>query len=215
MKTRLAATIGNAQATRFYVLATTATAAVARSCESVLLPYWAVAEIGAGARSAWPEFEQIAQGDGDLGARLHQVYSRLQARHGRVLLIGGDTPQVTPALLRRALAALNDNKHPFVLGPATDGGFWLFGGRQPVPRSVWLDVHYSQADTARDLCAALAAECGTTATLAELRDVDEAEDLRPLAESLAVMHDPLPAQRDLMAWLPRVTEQFSPPASST
>lgn len=200
VKTRLAATLGVAQATHFYRLAAAATAAVAQSCQPALMPYWAVAEAEPEARLAWPEFAHVWQGEGDLGARLHQIYTELQARHGRVLLIGADAPQLTPALLKRALAALDDADSPFVLGDAADGGFWLFGGRQPIDRRVWLGVRYSQTDTAMQLRGALAA-FGSTATLSMLSDVDEAADLPLLIRALATLADPVPAQRTLHDWL--------------
>lgn len=206
VKTRLAATLGVAQATHFYRLAAAATAAVAQSCQPALLPYWAVAEAEPEARLAWPEFAHVWQGEGDLGARLHQIYTDLQARHGRVLLIGADAPQLTPALLKRALAALADTTTPFVLGDAADGGFWLFGGRQPIDRRVWLGVRYSRADTAMQLRGALAAS-GAMATLSMLSDVDEAADLPLLIQALAALAAPLPAQRALHDWLHTTQER--------
>ena len=205
VKTRLAAVIGVEQAIRFHSLAALATAAVVRSCEPDLIAYWAVAESIEATRAAWPDFAQTAQGEGGLGERLHHVYDDLQRRHGGVLLIGADSPQLTPGLLRHAIDALHDTKHAFVLGPAADGGFWLFGGRQPVPSSVWRAVRYSRSHTAAELREALM-PFGVMATLPELRDVDQTEDLRPLAESLGAMRDLEPAQRELAIWLRGVVE---------
>jgi rSAM/selenodomain-associated transferase 1 len=200
VKTRLATRIGSSEAIRFYMLAAAATAAVVRSCELVLTAYWAVAETAPHARTTWQGFNQVGQGEGDLGARLHCVYSELQQRHGTVLLIGADSPQLTPSLLKHALAALDDPNQPFAIGRATDGGFWLFGGRQPIPRSVWDGVRYSQADTVIQLRGALAA-FGGIATLPELTDVDDAADLPQLAAALSALHDPLPAQAELSSWV--------------
>ena len=44
-----------------------------------------------------------------------------------VLLIGMDTPQVTPTLLSRALHDLSQPANDAVLGPADDGGYWAIG----------------------------------------------------------------------------------------
>lgn len=200
VKTRLAATVGTAAAVRFHTLAAAATAAVARRCQAHLVPYWAVAEAGPEAREAWPEFAQVEQGDGDLGARMHQVYSELQARHGRALLIGADVPQLTPALLQVALALLDDEATPYVLGDAVDGGFWLVGGRARIEPSIWLGVGYSQPDTAAQFRHALAPH-GGIARVSTLTDVDDATDLPTLAASLANLTDPLPEQRELSGWL--------------
>jgi len=200
VKTRLAATLGTSTAVRFHTLAAMATAAVARRCEPALVPYWAVAEADPRADEAWPGFARIRQGEGDLGARMHQVYSELQARHGRALLIGADVPQLTPALLQVALALLDDEATPYVLGDAADGGFWLVGGRARIERSIWLGVRYSQADTAAQFRCALALH-GGIAGVSTLRDVDDAADLSALTASLANLTDPLPEQRELSGWL--------------
>lgn len=200
VKTRLAATLGSSETIRFYTLAAAATADVARACEPVLVPYWAVAENRPQTRTTWQGFAHVWQGEGDLGARLHHVYAELQMRHGQVLLIGADSPQLTPVLVKHALAALDVENHPFALGAATDGGFWLFGGRQPIPRTVWLGVGYSKADTAIQLRSALAAS-GGIAMLPELTDVDDEADLPRLVGSLDALSDPLPAQRELASWL--------------
>ncbi|MDE2249419.1 MAG: DUF2064 domain-containing protein [Xanthomonadaceae bacterium] len=200
VKTRLAAALGTVDATRFYRLAAAATADVVRSCQPALAPYWAVAESGPAVAAAWDGFAQLEQGAGELGERLDRVYAALQARHGRALLIGADAPQLTPAMLRAARAALDDPATPFVLGGASDGGFWLFGGRLPIPKTVWCTVRYSQACTASELRTLLAAH-GEVANLPMLTDIDTAASLPALAHALATLADPLPAQRALQDWL--------------
>ncbi|TAN25069.1 MAG: DUF2064 domain-containing protein [Castellaniella sp.] len=200
VKTRLAVALGTDDATRFYRLAAAATAAVAQSCQPALTPYWAIAEAGPVAAAAWHGFAQVEQGEGALGERLDHVYTTLQARHGRVLLIGADAPQLTSAMLRAALAMLDDADKPFVLGDASDGGFWLFGGRAPLPKTIWCTVRYSQAHTASELRALLAPH-GVVANAPMLTDVDNATDLPSLAHALAALLDPVSAQRTLHDWL--------------
>ena len=200
VKTRLAVALGTVAATQFHQLAAAATAAVVRVSQPHLTPYWAVAEVDPAAGAAWSGFAQLWQGEGDLGERLHRVYAQLQARHGRALLIGADAPQLTPAVLRGALAVLDDADTPFVLGEAADGGFWLVGGRAPIARSVWLGVSYSQTDTATQLRATLT-PFGNIAVLPILTDVDDAADLPALVQALDALPDPLPAQRALRDWL--------------
>ncbi|MBX6419582.1 MAG: DUF2064 domain-containing protein [Nevskia sp.] len=200
VKTRLAQTLGREAAETFYRLAVDATAAVARACAPRLAVYWAVAENDPAAWSVWSGFPVIAQGAGGLGERLHRVYAELRARHGAVLLIGADTPQLTPALLLAARAAVRDPATPFALGASADGGFWLCGGCLPLPASVWTAVRYSQADTADQLRGGLRAH-GAIAELPCLRDVDDAADLPAVAQALAALSDPLPAQRRLADWL--------------
>jgi uncharacterized protein len=200
VKTRLAATLGTDTATRFYQLAAAATAEVVHHTKPDLSPYWAVAESEPAAAKAWSGFPRLWQGNGDLGERLHAVYARLQACHGCALLIGADAPQLTSADLRGALDALRDPDTPFAIGDATDGGFWLFGGREPIPKTLWKNVRYSQAHTASELRASLAVY-GGVAKLPTLTDIDTAADLADLMQALALLSDPRPAQRILREWL--------------
>lgn len=200
VKTRLAAGIGAPAALRFHQLAAAATAEVARACAPWLTPYWAIAEAGPVAAATWPGFASLHQGEGNLGERLHAVYSRLLARHGRVLLIGADAPQLTVDSLQAALALLDDARTPFVIGDAGDGGFWLFGGCASIPRDVWTRVRYSQAQTASDLRHNLS-PYGAIGTVGCLTDVDHVEDLPALHDALGALENPLPAQQALRQWL--------------
>jgi glycosyltransferase A (GT-A) superfamily protein (DUF2064 family) len=200
VKTRLAASIGQRRAEHFHRLAATAVAAVARAALPGVQPGWGVAERDALDDPMWNALPTLWQGEGTLGARLHHICSSLQQRHGRVLLIGADAPQIRVDLLSAALGALDDPATPFVLAPAHDGGFWLFGTRQPVPEAAWLAPRYSCADTASVLIDALASD-GAIASLPTLNDVDDGDDLASLVFDLKALAEPLPEQRELLAWL--------------
>lgn len=203
LKTRLATGIGSDAAREFHLLAATAVAAVARvTCarHAGLVACWAVAERDALDDPHWRSLPRIAQGGGDLGARMQRVCDALQRRHGRALLLGADTPQLRPDDLLVALRALDAQAH--VIGPSSDGGFWLFGTRGGVPAAAWADTPWSQADTAQRFMAALGKAGEQHATrLRELRDVDTAADLVPLLDALDELADPLPEQTRLAQWL--------------
>lgn len=198
IKTRLAQALGQRQAEHFYRLAAAAVAAAARQLAPAVKTFWAVAEPARSARPYWSELPLLSQGEGELGVRMHRVYTELSTRFDHVLLTGADVPQVTPAQLHAGLAALETT--PFSVGPAADGGFWLFAGSRPVPPVVWNSVVYSQADTRRQFCIALK-PLGAVAQVAELRDVDTAADLPPLVDTLAGLIEPTPEQNALLHWL--------------
>lgn len=199
IKTRLAASIGARAAIEFHRLSAGAVAQVARSVGAGLQPYWAVAESGGLGDPLWRDFPKVWQGEGGLGERLHRVYAALRARHGRVLLVGADAPQVTRVLLQRALDTLRDEPG-CIIGAARDGGFWLFGGNGPIAAETWTGVVYSRADTAMQLRHALGARV-REAGLPALTDVDRADDLGVLAHELAWLPAPTPKQCTLMRWL--------------
>ncbi|GAA3419873.1 TIGR04282 family arsenosugar biosynthesis glycosyltransferase [Streptosporangium vulgare] len=90
-----------------------------------------------------------------------------------VILIGMDTPQVTPGLLDTAVTLLA--AHDAVYGPASDGGFWLLGLRHPDP-SLLLGVTMSRRTTGATQLRRLHEAGLDVAHMPELDDVDIASD---------------------------------------
>jgi glycosyltransferase A (GT-A) superfamily protein (DUF2064 family) len=179
------------------VVADVASAAAASTTAVV---YWAVAEPEAIATHAWEHLPNLAQGEGGLGARMGRVHAELVARHGAGLLLGADTPQLDTATLRSALAWCTDPAARQTIGPARDGGFWLYGANRTTPLERWEEVPYSRPDTARRLRTVFA-KGGVWRVLPTLTDVDEDVDLTAMREELARLPSPLPVQRALAVWL--------------
>lgn len=97
---------------------------------------------------------------------------------GPVLLIGMDTPQLAVDDLAAAADALRD--HDSVVGPSTDGGWWLLGQQEPDPRAL-ADVPMSTAQTCSAQVRALRLLGQRVALLHRLRDVDEPADVEAVA----------------------------------
>jgi uncharacterized protein len=115
-------------------------------------------------------FEVVPQPSGGLGDRLADAFARAG---GPAFLVGMDTPQVTPAVLRDAVGRLADVDA--VLGPAADGGYWGIGLRRP-DAAVFAGVPMSTAHTGlaqRERLRALGLRVGD---LPALRDVDTYAD---------------------------------------
>ncbi|MFB4310216.1 TIGR04282 family arsenosugar biosynthesis glycosyltransferase [Actinomadura sp. GTD37] len=122
-------------------------------------------------------FAVVAQRGGGLDERLAAAFADAWA--GRPLvLIGMDTPQVTPALLGRAARELR--RRDAVLGPAADGGFWLLGLRRPDARLL-RGVPMSRPDTGAAQLARLRGAGLDTGLLPELTDVDTPADALAVA----------------------------------
>jgi rSAM/selenodomain-associated transferase 1 len=130
-----------------------------------------------GAAGDWvpPGFDVLAQRGDGLAERLAAAFADAG---GPSLLIGMDTPQVTPALLDAGLAALDHADA--VLGAADDGGYWAIGLRRPDP-AVFRGVPMSTPRTGAVQRARLAALGLRTASLPRLRDVDTVADARAVA----------------------------------
>ncbi|MEV0199056.1 TIGR04282 family arsenosugar biosynthesis glycosyltransferase [Nonomuraea sp. NPDC050691] len=113
--------------------------------------------------------------DQRLAAAFHDAHRLLPAP---TVLIGMDTPQVTPDLLTTALSSLGP--HDAVFGPAEDGGFWLLGLRVPEP-ALLLGVPMSEPTTGEAQLRRLTEAGLSVAMLPCLTDVDTAADAYAVA----------------------------------
>ena len=198
VKTRLWPRIGQQSAEAFHLASAQAVASVAQRARTGidLTVYWAVAESEALNGGHWPDLQALAQGSGTLGTRMHHVYRQLRQRHDAALLIGADAPQVASSSLVRAAQWLRADEPRLVIGKASDGGFWLFGGNVRLPESAWTQTAYSMPTTARDFVRAMGSH-GRFLDLDMLDDVDEFEDFVPALSGIAALPDPTEAQRRL------------------
>jgi glycosyltransferase A (GT-A) superfamily protein (DUF2064 family) len=171
----------------------------AGAAPELLTPYWAVAEEAALSHLDWRDFPTVYQGEGDLGARLSHMYDTLLRRHPWVIFIGADAPQITPELLTEAARVLSEIGD-FVLGPAEDGGYYLFGGATALPYTLWIAVPYSAADTL-EIFAELLQAFGPIQYVPELCDVDTVDDLVRLSYEMARRANLLDEQQKLFTWL--------------
>jgi rSAM/selenodomain-associated transferase 1 len=124
-----------------------------------------------------PGFEVVAQRGAGLDERLAQAFEDVG---GPALLVGMDTPQITPGDLARGLQRLAAPGVDAVLGPATDGGYWAIGLQEAEPRA-FLGVPMSTAWTGRAQHARLCRLGLRVALLPALRDVDRIADARAVA----------------------------------
>ncbi|MEV7969766.1 TIGR04282 family arsenosugar biosynthesis glycosyltransferase [Sphaerisporangium sp. NPDC088356] len=121
-----------------------------------------------------PGFTVIPQRGRGLDERLAAAFTDAHGLHPvPTVLVGMDTPQLTPPLLADAAAALT--RYDAVYGPAADGGFWLLGLRRPDP-ALLLGVPMSQPGTGAAQLRRLRQAGLSTAHMPELRDVDTFAD---------------------------------------
>ncbi len=99
------------------------------------------------------------------------------------LLIGMDTPHVTPELLSHSAELLMHWDVDAVLGPAADGGWWTIGLRRPDPR-VFAGIPMSTDRTGADQLQRLECLGLRTALLPCLADVDRIEDAHEAAAAI-------------------------------
>lgn len=173
-KTRLCPPLAPAEAARVAAaaladtLATVSEAAVARRVVAL-----------DGEPGGWlpPGFEVIEQATGGLAERLAGAF---EAVGGPALLIGMDTPQLTAAALDAAATELGREDVDAVLGPASDGGYWAIGLREP-RAEVFLGVPMSSDQTAARQRARLDRLGLRFTELETMRDFDTINDARAVA----------------------------------
>lgn len=123
-------------------------------------------------------FQKAVQQGNDLGERMKNAFKNsFEQGFDSVIIIGSDCPQITTELLQDAFEALKN--YPVVLGPATDGGYYLLGMNEYIVQvfenKIWSTATVLE-DTLKDLN-----NLGIDYTLLPmLTDIDEEKDLNLL-----------------------------------
>jgi hypothetical protein len=135
VKTRLASVVGAELAARLYQEFIRRTFDLAAQSEittrfAAFTPADKEQELKKNFSASWQWFAQTDSAN--FGIRLHHAIQHVQQRgYSHVLTIGTDSPSLPVAYLNRAAAALH--RHDLVLGPATDGGYYLIGLKSAAP----------------------------------------------------------------------------------
>ncbi|MYF92034.1 MAG: glycosyltransferase [Gemmatimonadetes bacterium] len=129
-------------------------------------------------------FEYVPQPEGDLGQRMEGLMQWAFAQKAeRVVLVGSDSPSLPAAYIDEGLALLREKE--VVLGPSTDGGYYLVGRRKGESR-IFQDVAWSTGMVLEQTLARLGTQ--TLGLLPPWYDVDtpaEAGFLKVHLEALA------------------------------
>ena len=172
-KRRLGAEVGDVAAIRFYRSCLTRTCLRLGSDRRwrtllAVTPDRSLHERG------WPiNVPRIAQGSGNLGQRMHRIFTELPP--GDVIVVGSDIPAIEPNHIAHAFRLLG--RADAVFGSATDGGYWLVGlKRMPAPPNAFAGVRWSGPHALADTLANLDGK--KIALAATLSDVDDAKTYR-------------------------------------
>ncbi len=128
-------------------------------------------------------FEMIAQPDLDLGGRMKQVAQWSFASGAtRTVIIGSDSPSLPVSHIDQALDLLQERD--VVLGPSTDGGYYLVGLRAGETR-IFTDVEWSTGRVLEQTLDRLGTQ--SLGLLPPWYDVDSAESVIALTGHLAAL----------------------------
>jgi uncharacterized protein len=134
-------------------------------------------------------FALSAQAEGDLGQRLSAFVQQEFVNGARsVVVVGTDSPTLPVEFVERAFTELESAD--VVLGPATDGGYYLIGCNSQRGRSLpplFEDVAWGTEHVLANTLAALADPCWRLALLPPWYDVDTCADWVMLRGHLTAM----------------------------
>jgi len=162
---------------------------------------------------AWlgAKFEYCHQGIGDIGFRMATALEEgFEDGCQALVIIGSDIPGITSDIMQRAFNGLT--KDELVLGPASDGGYYLIGMhktafKRSIPR-IFSEIHWG-SDRVLPQTLAVAKELGLGYTLLDtLDDVDRPEDLAVWHRTLKSTPEPLGKKR-LSIIIPTLNEAGS------
>jgi uncharacterized protein len=172
-KTRLCPPLSPQEAARLAELALVATLEAALStpaCRPLLVLEGPIGD--------WtPRIDVLPQRGHTLGERLTAAF---EDAGGPTLVVGMDTPQVTPEMLAGGLDQVLRPDFDAVLGPTSDGGYWAVGLKEAQPQA-FVDVPMSTPWTEAAQRASFERLALRCASLPELSDFDLFSDARRVA----------------------------------
>lgn len=129
----------------------------------------------------------VAQGDGDLGQRLTDLFAAQFAIPGTrcVCAIGSDTPHLPLAFLVEAFSRLASPDTDIVWGPTEDGGYYLVGTNRPTPE-IFRDIPWSGSDVLAVSRERARSAAMRDALLPPWYDIDTAADLAKLRRDISL-----------------------------
>lgn len=127
----------------------------------------------------WP------QPSGDLGVRLAAFFDEQFANGAeRVVVIGSDSPTLPVDFIERAFERLTT--HDVVLGPATDGGYYLLG-QSRAAHPLFRGIDWSSSRVLEQTVAYIQADRLRLSLLSPWYDVDTIDDLDLLRGHMAAL----------------------------
>lgn len=122
------------------------------------------------------KFNKCLQSGSDLGSRMHNVFvDNFRNSYDRICLIGSDIFELTPSIIEQAFRDLHN--HDLVIGPATDGGYYLIGMNYPLPE-LFANIPWGTGQVLDKTLYQAGKQSMRIAQLPTLNDIDTIEDIR-------------------------------------
>ena len=173
VKTRLAATIGHEAAMKIYQQLIQRTNTVANRIEADKIVFYSnFIEDDIWENNIYKK--QVQHGD-TLGMKMENAFkSSFTAGHKKIVIIGTDCPEINENILKNAFEKLNS--YDIVIGPATDGGYYLLGMKKEYP-FLFQNIEWSTDKVLQQTIDLCKKNQLSYFLLPELSDIDEEKDL--------------------------------------
>ncbi len=171
VKTRLAAEIGQEKALEIYtrLLQHTKNIISPLHCDKYLFTSEDQPD------DFWKDFHLKPQHGSNLGERMQNAFTFLFDKgYQKVIIIGSDCLSLTSAIIGEAFTALDEND--MVIGPATDGGYYLLGIKK-MYSPFFLNKKWSTTSVLPDTLKDIEFLQLKHHTLVRLSDMDEKKDV--------------------------------------
>ncbi|MEX0274853.1 MAG: TIGR04282 family arsenosugar biosynthesis glycosyltransferase [Flavobacteriaceae bacterium] len=176
-KTRLAAKVGNQAALDIYVFLLEHTARITEGLNFQKRVYYSE---DIWENDIWDDrlYEKKLQQGADLGERMAHAFAQgFMDGYHRICIIGSDMFHLSSEDISTAFSMLHT--HDVVLGPATDGGYYLLGMKK-LKDAPFINKAWCTHTVLRDTLADLSSE--KVYLLPEKNDVDHYEDIKDIPE---------------------------------
>ncbi|HZW82092.1 MAG TPA: TIGR04282 family arsenosugar biosynthesis glycosyltransferase, partial [Candidatus Deferrimicrobium sp.] len=121
-----------------------------------------------------PQIIKRLQRGYDLGQRLYNAAVEVLAEYDKLIFLGADLPNLTADLLQKAIDYLDE--FDTVIGPATDGGYYLLGIRNAHAK-LFADIEWGGAKVLDQTIEQIAESKLSYILLESKNDIDTWEDL--------------------------------------
>ena len=120
-------------------------------------------------------YKKYVQCNGNLGIRMDYAFSiPFKNEYRKVVMIGSDCPGLTAKHIEQAFVALEEND--FVIGPASDGGYYLIGMHK-WNRWIFENKNWSTRTLLEEAKKDIQSRNGKLIELEILSDIDSVSDL--------------------------------------
>jgi len=122
----------------------------------------------------------IEQTNGDLGERMLNAFELLVEKHDSLVMIGSDCYDLKTHDLKEAFDKLRDSD--LVLGPSSDGGYYLIGMKEAIP-SFFRDINWGTSTVFNETMKIANKQSFDVSVLSERNDLDDLSDYRSFLTS--------------------------------